>query len=132
MTGSFERAISPRQSLLTGTSRIKRSVRCSSAIFSSITLMQNSRSSCSRGRNRSPVPYRPSAGTAIPCNRMNSCGICTRMPAPSPVMLSALSAPRCTMFSSTRNPFSTMVCDFSPFRVTTRPTPHASCSLSNE
>ena len=51
-------------------------------------------------KKTSPVPYLPFSGTGMPCSKINSCGICNRMPAPSPVLLSAPSAPRCRMFSN--------------------------------
>ena len=50
------------------------------------------------------------------------------MPAPSPVLLSAPSAPRWRMFSSTFNADSTSSCDFPPWILTSMPTPQASCS----
>lgn len=81
----------------------------------------------SLGRNTNPVPYFPFSGTGIPCNRMNSWGICSIMPAPSPV-LSRVSAPRCSIFSNTRNAWSTSSWLLPPCMFTTIPTPHASCS----
>ena len=46
-----------------------------------------------------PTPYSPGSGSSMPSAlqlaRKNSCGICTRMPAPSPVSGSQPQAPRC-------------------------------------
>ena len=58
----------------------------------------------------------------------NRCGICIRMPAPSPVFFSQPHAPRCSRFSRISSPFLTMLEDFRPLRSTTKPTPQASCS----
>ena len=106
MSGSTSRAAAPSTSGLVGTAR--RCISCSpSRSISSIMIERICCCACSSlGRNTRPVPYFPFSGTGMPCSRMNSCGICTMMPAPSPV-LSRVSAPRCSMFSSTRRALST-------------------------
>src|SRR5262249_26574217 len=83
-------------------------------------------------RKSMPTPYWPAAGSLIlrllhSCSR-NACGICTRMPAPSPVFGSHPQAPRCSRFSRIWMALSTMSCDFRPVRLATKPTPHESCS----
>ena len=66
----------------------------------------------------------------MPFSRMNSWGICTRIPAPSPVLLSEPSAPRCAICSRTHSPCSTTEWYLFPLMLTTSPTPQASCSHS--
>src|SRR4029450_6153183 len=61
--------------------------------------------------------------------RRKASGICTMITAPSPVRGSQPHAPRCVRLRSTSSPCSTMSCDLSPFTLTTKPTPHASCSM---
>ncbi len=75
IAGSFSRDISPKISLLTGTSRMASRFRfsCASTLFR--VSMQSWDCSSSRGRKSRPVPYFPLSGTGMPCNRMNSCGI---------------------------------------------------------
>src|SRR5437867_8444384 len=51
-----------------------------------------------------------------------------RTPAPSPVLTSQPQAPRCFRFSSATMPSWTILCDFSPFSRTMKPTPQESCS----
>ena len=52
----------------------------------------------SGGKKTVPTPYSPAAGSLMPSSwqaaRKNSCGICVRMPAPSPVNGSQPQAPR--------------------------------------
>ena len=127
MAGSTRRAASPSTSGQVGTVRRCISRRPARSV-SSITTLRISRCSFSSfGRNTSPVPYFPFSGTGMPCSRMNSWGICNMMPAPSPV-LSRVSAPRCSMFSSMCSALSTSSWLLPPCMFTTIPTPHASCS----
>ena len=127
MAGSAFRAASPSTSGQVGT--VRRCISCSRS--RSISSIITERICCCSlsplGRNTRPVPYCPFSGTGMPCNRMNSWGICSIMPAPSPV-LSRVSAPRCSMFSSTRSALSTRSWLLPPCMFTTMPTPHASCS----
>ena len=130
ISGSVARASLPRIEELTGTLRRCINVNPSRSTSSIRMLRMCFCSSSSLGKKISPVPYFPFSGTGIPCNRMNSCGICNMIPAPSPVLLSAPSAPRCFMFSSTRSAWSTSSCDLFPWMSTIMPTPQASCSFS--
>lgn len=63
-----------------------------------------------------PTPYSPSAGSVKPsclhALTKKSCGICMRMPAPSPVSGSQPQAPRCSRLRRICSPISTMECDF--------------------
>ena len=114
MSGSLAKAASPRISGQVGTLRRCINVSPSFSISSIMILKIAPWSLSFFGRKSRPVPYRPFSGTGIPCNKMNSCGICSRIPAPSPVLLSAPSAPRWRMFSNTFKADSTTSCDFSP------------------
>ena len=130
MSGSLARAASPRISGQVGTLRRCISVSPSFSISSIMMLSMADWSFASLGRKSSPVPYFPFSGTGMPCSRINSWGICSMIPAPSPVLLSAPSAPRWRMFSSTLSADSTSSCDLPPWMFTSIPTPQASCSLS--
>ena len=127
MAGSTRRAASPSTSGQVGT--VRRCINCrpSRSISSIITERISCCAASSFGRNTRPVPYFPFSGTGMPCNRINSCGICSMMPAPSPV-LSRVSAPRCSIFSRTRSAWSTSSWLLPPWMFTTMPTPQASCS----
>ena len=83
----------------------------------------------SLGRNTRPVPYLPASGTGTPRETMNLWGTWTMIPAPSPLRPSPLTAPRCSMFSSTRRPLSTILWDLEPSMLTTIPTPQLSLPL---
>ena len=130
MSGSVSSALFPRMEEFTGTDRKCINDKPSRSTSSIIMLRMASCSFTSFGRKTSPVPYFPFSGTGIPCSRINSCGICNIMPAPSPVLLSAPSAPRCFIFSSTFKAASTKSCDLLPWMSTIIPTPQASCSYS--
>ena len=52
----------------------------------------------------------------------NLCGICTRMPAPSPMRGSAPTAPRCSRLSKMVRPSSIILCDLRPLRSAMKPT----------
>ena len=79
-----------------------------------------------------PTPYSPAAGKLMPntshSRLKNSCGICTKIPAPSPVSLSAPAPPRCSRRSKIRKPSSMISWDFLPLIFTTKPIPQASFS----
>ena len=126
--GSPLAASSPRQAAFTGTGRTWLSRQASRSISARMASRMCSRLAASLGRKTRPVPYRPFSGTGIPCKRMNSWGIWTMIPAPSPDFPSAPSAPRWLMFSSTVKALSTNSCVLSPRIFTTIPTPQASCS----
>ena len=130
MSGSVANASLPSIDELTGTLRRCINVKPSRSISSIITLSICDCSFSSFGKNINPVPYFPFSGTGIPCSKINSCGICKRMPAPSPVFPSAPSAPLCRMFSSTFSALSTSSWLLFPLMFTTIPTPQASCSFS--
>ena len=106
MSGSVARALSPRHSEFVGT--LRSGIRCSPSRSASSVMMVCILccASASRGMNTSPVPYLPRSGTGMPCNKINSCGICSMMPAPSPSL--PISAPRWRMFSNTRSASSTI------------------------
>ena len=128
IAGSTALAVSPRIELFTGTSLTARMLSprdSASPYIMSIHLCFSS-----LGAKTIPTPYLPFSGTGMPCKSINSCGICVMTPAPSPVLLSALSAPRCTMFSNIRMASSTTLWLLPPLRSAIRPTPQASCSYS--
>jgi len=58
----------------------------------------------------------------------NLCGVCTRMPAPSPARGSAPTAPRCSRLSRIVSASSTSLCDFRPLMSAMNPTPQESFS----
>ena len=60
--------------------------------------------------------------------RMSSSGICSRIPAPSPVFGSAPAAPRCSRFSSATTARRTVSWVGLPSSRATKATPQASCS----
>ena len=130
ISGSVSRASFPKMSVLTGILRRCIKVNPSFSISSIMILRIAECCFSSFGKKTSPVPYLPFSGTGMPCSKINSCGICNRMPAPSPVLLSAPSAPRCRMFSNILRADSTIPCDLPPWTFTTSPTPQASCSLA--
>ena len=106
------------------------SVSPSFSISSIMILRMSACSFSSFGRNTNPVPYFPFSGTGMPCSKINSWGIWSMIPAPSPVLLSAPSAPLWRIFSNTLSAESTISCDLLPWMFTNIPTPHASCSFA--
>ena len=81
-----------------------------------------------RGRRRSGRARAARRPASPHSSARKPCGICIRMPAPSPVFFSQPQAPRCSRFSSTWTACSTMSWDLRPWTSTTKPMPHASCS----
>ncbi|MNV59210.1 hypothetical protein D3C71_1516200 [compost metagenome] len=91
-----------------------------------------------------PTPYSPAAGNVTPnepsgavparaiSSRYSASGIWIRMPAPSPMSLSAPTAPRWSMFSRILSACVTMSWRFTPLMWATKPSPQASCSLPEE
>src|SRR6185436_6937575 len=127
------RATSPGASLSIGTRRQPSTFWPSSRMTFSTMRSHSLRWFTSAGRNTIPTPYCPAAGSstrsAFTSRRKNASGICTRIPAPSPVFGSQPQAPRCVRFWRTVRPFCTISCEGSPFTFTTNPTPQASCSM---
>ena len=86
-----------------------------------------------RGRKICPTASRSPRG-ACPVRRTwsskKATGICTWMPAPSPVLPSASTAPRCQIAFSAAMPFSTTCRRGLPSTATTSPTPQDECSCS--
>ena len=58
----------------------------------------------------------------------NLCGICTRIPAPSPARGSAPTAPRCSRLSRMVSASSTILCDLRPLMSAMKPTPQEAFS----
>ena len=116
----------------TGTSRQPRTTWPSSRTTSSKMRFCSLRRLSYLWANIIPTPYSPAAGKLIPSTShsrlKNSCGICTKIPAPSPVSLSAPAPPRCSRRSKIRKPSSIISWDFLPLILTTKPMPHASFS----
>ena len=90
------------------------------------------RHSSSCGRNSAPTAYSPGAGNLKPSSAAflakNLCGICTRMPAPSPARGSAPTAPRCSRLTRIVSASSTILCDLRPLISAINPTPQESFS----
>src|SRR5262249_40682688 len=84
------------------------------------------------GRNSVPTAYSPGAGSPKPSfcalAAKNLCGICVRMPAPSPARGSAPTAPRCSRLSRMVSASSTILCDLRPLISAMNPTPQESFS----
>ena len=85
------------------------------------------RHGASCGRNSAPTAYSPGAGSLKPsaaaCLAKNLCGVCTRMPAPSPARGSAPTAPRCSRLTRIVSASSTILCDLRPLISAMNPTP---------
>ena len=83
-----------------GTSRQPSSVSSSALIWSAMMLLITLRQAFSFGMNNAPTAYSPGFGNwkpfSIALRAKKACGICTRMPAPSPARGSAPTAPRCS------------------------------------
>ncbi len=131
--GSFSRTVGDiGMSLFTGTSRQPSRTWPSLAMARSISCSQASRDACSLGMKIMPTPYSPGAGRVTPwaaiSSRYRASGSWIRMPAPSPMSLSAPTAPRWSRFSRIFRPCCTMAWLFSPLIWATKPTPQASCS----
>ena len=132
-TGSLARTVGDIGiSRSTGTSRQPSSTWPSAFTARSSSCSQARRDACSLGRKIWPTPYSPGGGSSMPCSaisaRKYSSGIWIRMPAPSPISLSAPTAPRWSRFSRIFRPCSTIECARWPLMCATKPTPQASCS----
>src|SRR5580658_9772719 len=94
--------------------------------------MISCRQAASCGRNSAPTAYWPGAGNVKPSSAVfiakNLCGICTRMPAPSPARGSAPTAPRCSRLTRMVSASSTILCDLRPLISAMNPTPQESFS----
>src|SRR5436190_20148113 len=79
-----------------------------------------------------PTPYSPRPGNGTRASLQTvarkSCGICSRMPAPSPVLFSQPHAPRWFRFTRICSAWRTIQFDFLPLMLTRKPTPQESCS----
>ena len=79
--------------------------------------------------NSDPTAYSPGAGSLKPSRSAflakKACGICTRMPAPSPARGSAPTAPRCSRLHRIASASSTIWCDLRPLISAMKPTPQA-------
>src|ERR1700731_1667543 len=79
-----------------------------------------------------PIAYSPGAGSVKPSSAAflakNLCGICVRMPAPSPARGSAPTAPRCSRLTRMVSASATIWCDLRPLMSAMKPTPHESLS----
>ena len=77
--------------------------------------------------NSAPMAYSPGAGRVKPSSAVfpakNRCGICTRIPAPSPARGSAPTAPRCSRFTRIVRASSTIWWDLRPLMSAMKPTP---------
>ena len=102
MTGAVWRATWPAASGQTGTSRQARMSSPTSVIFStsSHSSVWRRRSSVGQEHDRHGVTAGRRAAGSRHTARKNRSGICTSIPAPSPVSASAPSAPRCSMLAS--------------------------------
>src|ERR1051325_338084 len=132
ITGSAALAVSPKVPLLTGTLRQPRKVCPSSRTIRSNSASHRCRCSRMGGRKTRPDPYCFSSGSRIFASshawRKKRCGICTRIPAPSPVLFSQPQAPRCRRLTRMVMASRTIARDLRPLTLTTNPTPQASCS----
>ena len=119
--------------LSTGTSRQPSSTWPSSTMVWATIRSMSARWRASCGMKMWAIAYWPGSGRAKPSRsasaEKNLCGICTSMPAPSPILGSAPTAPRWVRFSTIFRPSSMMRCDFLLCRLTMKPTPQASRSL---
>ena len=92
-----------------------------------LELVRGAPRSC--GRKQTATPYCPAGGRSAPTTpRISSSGICSSMPAPSPVFGSAPAAPRCSRFSRAVIARWTVSWLGSPLSRATNATPQASCS----
>ena len=131
--GCDTRATRPMASASSGVSRQPSMLNPSSCTIRSIMASHSKRGCGSTGRNNIPTPYSPSGGSVKPSLphslAKKVCGIWMVIPAPSPVFGSEPLAPRCARFTNIWIPFMIVSCERSPFTLTIKPIPHASCSL---
>ena len=104
MTGSQSRTAGDMgMSTSTGTLRQPSTTRPSARTERSSSCSQARREAVSLGRKTMATPYSPGGGSTMPCwlnsSRYRVSGIWIRMPAPSPISLSAPTAPRWSRFS---------------------------------
>src|SRR5580704_7493858 len=94
--------------------------------------MISRRHASSRGMNSAPTAYCPGSGSLKPSSAAflakNLCGVCTKMPAPSPARGSAPTAPRCSRLTRMVSASSTILCDLRPLMSAINPTPQESFS----
>ena len=133
MRGSLARTVGDMgMSALMGTSLQPKSTCPSAWMARSNSCSQACLEACSLGRKMSPTPYSPKGGKATPCkaisSRYKASGIWIKIPAPSPINLSAPTAPRWSKFSKIFKAWLTMAWLLCPLMCATKPTPQASCS----
>jgi hypothetical protein len=132
LPGSVGFTVSPSEALSVGTSRQPSNFRPSALIWSAMMLLMTLRHGMSRGMKNAPTAYSPGDGRVNPSSlalrAKKPCGICTRMPAPSPARGSAPTAPRCSRLQRMLIASATIWCDFTPLMLAMKPTPQASFS----
>ena len=133
--GIHSTALCPNTSGLVGTSLQPRNERPSfSTMISNIFLAWFLWSS-SCGKKNIPTPYSLSSPIKMPRVFVtfvkNLCGICVKIPTPSPVLPSASLPALCSKFSTIFNAFSTVSRLFFPLMFTHAPIPQLSCSNSS-
>ena len=98
MNGSDAFAVAPSEAFFVGMSRQPKTRWPSSATMAVKIFSHSARCAASCGRNTMPTPYSPGDGNVKPedlvTSLKNACGVCRRMPAPSPVFASQPQAPR--------------------------------------
>ena len=124
MNGSLGlRRLAERCSCPSGTVRQPSTVWPSSAtMFSNTSLAACAARSALRGRKTMPTPYSPGPGSVKPSPSARpaarkSCGICIRMPAPSPVFASQPQAPRWSRLTQDLKRLRDDVVGFAPLHV---------------
>ena len=133
MSGWVAAAFSPSTSLCTGTVRQPIRRRPWRSTTRSMMLRQRAVTSApSCGKKTIATPM--SSGGTSPCpsraaSRAKSRrGTCVSTPAPSPVLASASTAPRCVRLITLSRARPSTRCDGRPLRSAMKPTPHESCS----
>ena len=127
--GMTRLAVTPTMSSFDGTSRQPRTANPSSRAIDSTCSWDCRANAASRGRKHRPTPYAPACGRSkSTTSRRKRSGTWTRMPAPSPELVSAPCAPRWSRLQRAPKAVSTMLRDLRPLMSTTNDTPHASCS----
>ncbi|CAB4594778.1 unannotated protein [freshwater metagenome] len=102
--GITDLAVLPRIEEFTGTSRHPRIFKPSSFAIASIRAI-----GASDAKNAIPAAYEPAAGKSKSVTaRKNKSGILIRIPAPSPLSVSAPDAPRCSKLRNAVNPCATI------------------------
>ena len=83
------------------------------------------------GRKTMPSAYFLDSGSSKANTSLKkSCGMSISIPAPSPVLPSALTAPRCSSFTKISSALCMISLVLSPLRLQIKPAPQLSCSFS--